>query len=260
MSEIKPIENAGIEERQVTIKVLTIGKKQVTQSLYRQLEEESVLNPVTSEIWEHATIWGYVNIHTGCSSEAGHMHVIWEEYGQLKRCELSITASSEYYIELKRMLRSCFTAYLCALALENDLQSLGQPLTKLARAVDITITLAGVTLRLDFPTVIQDLIHVQENVKEAETKAKSGYEYDIHNLESQQRYLARAINKVSELRDSRWLPHKNKDIQFPSSNEVFAEISEFAKTMGQIEDNWLKSYLAIREIGQLFIAVSGVWK
>ncbi|SRR6266566_4912754 len=82
----------AIEERQITIRVLTIGTKQVTQALYQQLvegsdfitDENGTINPL-------ATIWGWVNVCTSeCKKETDvHLHVIYEIGGTLKRSRVS---------------------------------------------------------------------------------------------------------------------------------------------------------------------------
>ena len=45
-----PVDEATIQERQVTVNVLTIGSKQVTQTLYKQLLEENVISEETGKL------------------------------------------------------------------------------------------------------------------------------------------------------------------------------------------------------------------
>ena len=87
-----PAEQALVRERQVTVQCLNIGTKQVTQSLYRQLVEEDVIDWETGKL--KGDVWGWVNLHDDmCSWKSDghrvisndHIHAVWEDKGLLKR-------------------------------------------------------------------------------------------------------------------------------------------------------------------------------
>lgn len=88
MSETQKVE---VQERQVSIRVLTIGSKQITQSLYKQFPIEDVIDKESGQL--KGKIWGWVSLHgekiywtKDCANDPDHLHVIWERDGQLRRC------------------------------------------------------------------------------------------------------------------------------------------------------------------------------
>lgn len=90
----KPLmaEEATIQERQITVKVLTIGTKQVTQTLYQQLiEKDPIVDDETAELDDAVTLWGWVNVCTPeCKGKTdAHYHIIYEKSGVLRRARIS---------------------------------------------------------------------------------------------------------------------------------------------------------------------------
>lgn len=87
---VLPVDEATVQERQVTVQVLTIGTKQITQALYKQLievnirDEDSLINPYTGKL--QGSVWGWVNLHDNCMFDRrDHLHVVWESNGELKK-------------------------------------------------------------------------------------------------------------------------------------------------------------------------------
>lgn len=92
------VHNAQITTATVEIKTLTIGGKQVTQAVFRQLKEESLIG---NDGTLRGVPWGTVNYHpdprckqTGphrdqwshgqyCNAE--HLHVVWQQGAELRR-------------------------------------------------------------------------------------------------------------------------------------------------------------------------------
>lgn len=71
-----------IQTLSVTVHALRIGPKQVTQSVFRQLPERRVWDPLTGKL--QGTPWGRVNYYWGdCSNN--HLHVVWDDDEQLFR-------------------------------------------------------------------------------------------------------------------------------------------------------------------------------
>ncbi len=91
--EDKPIlaESTAIKTAFVEIKTLTIGKKQMTLAVFRQLPEEDVINQATCEL--RGIPWGHVNYHPDCKDEAAHLHVIWQKEQVIPRQGLEQTSS-----------------------------------------------------------------------------------------------------------------------------------------------------------------------
>jgi hypothetical protein len=82
---------ARIQDREATIKTaiieikaLTVGGRQVTQALFKQLEEERLIDEDTLLL--KGVPWGRVNYHAGCLPDTGdHCHVVWQWDDQLRR-------------------------------------------------------------------------------------------------------------------------------------------------------------------------------
>jgi hypothetical protein len=80
---------ATITTARVEIKTLTIGGKQVTLAVFRQLPEEDWLD---ANGHPKGWAWGTVNYHpdSGCKLWWGHLHVVWQKGGELRRCLLPL--------------------------------------------------------------------------------------------------------------------------------------------------------------------------
>ncbi len=106
----------GSNVRFVAIKVMTIGGKQITQTLFRQIVQRPILD--WEAVWNAAyepetdlpeldellcgTPWGRVNYD--CKTE-GHFQLVWQQSGQLRRC---LIASYPYRDFFKEHLPSIF--------------------------------------------------------------------------------------------------------------------------------------------------------
>lgn len=94
------VHNAELKTAAVEVKTLTISGKQVTQAVFRQLQEEGLI----SRVWTFRGIpWGRVNYHpdeeckqTGPHATdrwgkkdyyctANHIHVVWQLNTELRR-------------------------------------------------------------------------------------------------------------------------------------------------------------------------------
>ncbi|MEU0035509.1 hypothetical protein [Streptomyces sp. NPDC006333] len=76
-------QNASITTVAVEVQALTISGKQVTLSVFRQLQEESV---VAHDGTLNGVPWGYVNYHPDkCSDDAAHWHIVWQQGAELRR-------------------------------------------------------------------------------------------------------------------------------------------------------------------------------
>lgn len=76
-------ETATITTATIEVKALTIGARQVTLAVFRQLREDPL-------IAENGTLngvpWGIVNYHPDkCSDDKEHIHVVWQNGTELRR-------------------------------------------------------------------------------------------------------------------------------------------------------------------------------
>jgi hypothetical protein len=86
MNEPCPVEIAGasVQTVAITIKALHIGRKQMTQSVFRQLLNEPIWNPHNRVL--RGTPWGFIQYFwTGCGMDGPHLHVVWQKESELRR-------------------------------------------------------------------------------------------------------------------------------------------------------------------------------
>ena len=80
-------QNATITTASVQIKTLTVGGKQVTQAVFRQLREEHL---VSKDGYLNGVPWGYVNYHPDkCADYRPHRHVVWQQGEDLLRSQVN---------------------------------------------------------------------------------------------------------------------------------------------------------------------------
>lgn len=81
-------QNATITTATVEVKTLTIGGKQVTITLFRQLKEQPL---VAEDGTLNGVPWGVVNYHPDkCREKPEHLHVVWQEGQALRRSSVQL--------------------------------------------------------------------------------------------------------------------------------------------------------------------------
>ena len=84
-----------VQTAQISVKTIRLGKKQMTQSVFRQLPKANFWEwegPGLCKIKKGAELWGRVNYHTSsCEYHGRHVHVIWtdgkELFSSVCRCD-----------------------------------------------------------------------------------------------------------------------------------------------------------------------------
>ncbi|MEV5516953.1 hypothetical protein AB0L50_29270 [Streptomyces flaveolus] len=77
-------QNATITTASIQVQALTIGKKQVTLAVFRQLEDEDIIKPIDAGLAGEP--WGRVNYHPDkCAEDKEHIHVVWQKGDELRR-------------------------------------------------------------------------------------------------------------------------------------------------------------------------------
>ena len=77
------VHEAQINTATVEVKTLTISGKQVTLAVFRQLQEESLID---DDGRFRGLPWGTVNYHPdGCKDSTNHRHVVWQDGNELRR-------------------------------------------------------------------------------------------------------------------------------------------------------------------------------
>jgi hypothetical protein len=119
------VQNAEIKTATVEVKTLTISGKQVTQSVFRQLEQGALI----AADWTFRGIpWGRVNYHPdpGCKRTgphtqyydqtayclADHMHVVWQQGSELRRTFVWGRCDCRRWYERQERLAEVYTTLL----------------------------------------------------------------------------------------------------------------------------------------------------
>lgn len=83
------VQNATVTTATIEVKTLTIGARQVTQGIFKQLIEE----PLTAEDGTlNGVPWGHVTWHPDkCGDDSDHWHVVWQSGQNLRRSQIDKT-------------------------------------------------------------------------------------------------------------------------------------------------------------------------
>lgn len=95
-------QNATVTTATIQVRALTIGKKQVTLAVFRQLEDQDIIKTLDANLAGEP--WGRVNYHPDkCADEKEHIHVVWQKDDELRRAtvyEPSVAAHRNPYAGL----------------------------------------------------------------------------------------------------------------------------------------------------------------
>lgn len=84
MTKTLDVHTAEVTTAAVEIKTLTVRGKQVTQAVFRQLEEAEL---ITADGQLAGVPWGRVNYHPDkCADTGKHQHIVWQSGSELRRC------------------------------------------------------------------------------------------------------------------------------------------------------------------------------
>lgn len=132
-SELTTTDNATVSVVQVSLKAIVIGKKQMTLSVFRQLQNEAVWDDVL--LRSKGVVWGLVNYFwgsCGCpdylrvdgksllrlnpSNFGGCYHIVWQKGAELRRsCLIAALGEAQSGYHLKTAVNSeRYTEHLSA--------------------------------------------------------------------------------------------------------------------------------------------------
>jgi hypothetical protein len=80
--------DVAIKQVEISIKVMKIGNRQVTQAVFKQLPEEQIIDYSTGKL--RGLPWGRVNYHPdlSCKDTVSHFHVVWQKDNILCRAAI----------------------------------------------------------------------------------------------------------------------------------------------------------------------------
>src|SRR6266702_3274678 len=86
------VTDASIKQVSIEVKVIKIDNRQMTLSVFRQVQKESIIDDATGKL--NGKPWGRVEYHTAnCdiyqSLRMGkHIHVLWQKGNELRQCNI----------------------------------------------------------------------------------------------------------------------------------------------------------------------------
>lgn len=103
------VHNAELKTAAVEIQTITISGKQVTLAVFRQLQEEVLLDDDGAL---NGVPWGTVNYHPDkCADGPEHIHVVWQKGSELRRSRIN-HPSAEPRLD-GRAIDAFAWAYIC---------------------------------------------------------------------------------------------------------------------------------------------------
>ena len=139
------VQQALIHTVSVEVKTLMISGKQVTLAVFRQLEEEAIIDYPPLRLL--GPVWGRVNYHTKCKGE--HLHIVWQKGNELRQARVD-RASRNYTEYLKSYRDSLVIEHWARHACEGLVWEKDSRLVK--------IDGQEFTLPSDLPEYVRDLI------------------------------------------------------------------------------------------------------
>ncbi|MGH2496553.1 MAG: hypothetical protein ACRDIV_17785 [Ktedonobacteraceae bacterium] len=221
----------AIKTAVIEVKVLQIGNRQFTLSVFDQLEEEPVIDPDTGKLC--GTAWGRVNRHTNCKEltkrDLEHLHIIWQKGNELRKCIAAIPwQATDSIARHDEMVKLVPCSYFQKLEYRNMLAELWMKARILA-----------------------------------------GYRFDVgwnnppipFNI-ADNRFelrLSHTITSAARTGAASYLPEFRQDLKHHIGSTQVAAVERYlidaASEVGKFVTTWLKSYEQLTKLDQLFIAV-----
>jgi hypothetical protein len=84
MSKKIDVNQVQIKTANIEIKAITLNSKQMTLAVFKQLQQEGLIDPKTLQLY--GIPWGVINYHPDkCSDANEHIHVMWQKGNELRR-------------------------------------------------------------------------------------------------------------------------------------------------------------------------------
>jgi len=107
---------ATIKTATVEIKTITVSGKQMTLAVFRQLQQEDLIDPKTLQL--RGVPWGRVNYHPGCGA-GEHVHVIWQHGEELRQSAVYRSLPEPIEADLRRRYELAYTHWCYVQARED---------------------------------------------------------------------------------------------------------------------------------------------
>lgn len=264
-------QNATITTATIQIQALTIGKKQVTLAVFRQLREQPL-------IAEDGTLtgepWGVVNYHPDKCNHDDHWHVVWQRDTELLRAWVSKRpdfdpANSRYQSD--PFTGAAVSRYVTSHVLEwlngnTDRQTLKVP-SYLGERVDDEVTMGsphgfnvtGYASKAAI-TALAAKGELERRIKavSAATAALDEPPHQFSSPERREQELARAQTALAEAQQEFETASGAliaEVTEWGTHSELSATLTETAKAEADRRERHRAARAEIAELPQLFIAV-----
>lgn len=231
---------ATIKTAIVEIKALTVGGKQVTQSLFRQLEEKSIVDDETLQLV--GVPWGRVNYHfDGCVDGGEHLHIVWQHQNELRRSCVMKRGGDFLASNLTAQADAWRKRAVLQIIRDQEPAYHGKPMTAAPHG--------GVYIFGPLEVEYEDVVLTSGSLKTKSVSAVRRYWQARKNLSNSRSDYEwqQVLNAVAEeLGDTWW----GWDI-----DHCIEQHNELAATAADIRRRWAIAYNDLCSLDQLFIAV-----
>jgi hypothetical protein len=224
---------ATIKTAVVEIKALTVGGRQVTLALFRQLQWSPLIDEKTLEFTGQP--WGRVNYHVDCDPSTRHLHVVWQQGSELRRACVEREQGRELAYPYEIRARGAIQSAFLQRALTEEPMVNGDLISEF----DFSKPFVKVSVRgIEYPKMDDDVLSVVRNYWGA---ARTGgmADYRKHQLEERVR---------------RSSPFGN-DWKSNSVEDHLGSFQSYRDTAASISSRWDELYRELEALDQLFIAV-----
>jgi hypothetical protein len=230
------VEEALVKTATVEIKTLSIAGRQVTLAVFRQLQEESVVDYELLRL--NGPVWGRINYHPDkwCSDGGGdHIHLVWQSGTELRRSHVGKDDHRHVMQRHDQAVASLSYPLLNAFACEGGYFEKESAYILGTKAFNI----GGVQGHVHFETSTDPL--AQLLVANAAIARGEGEKPNVYfRSKTSQQQIAQELRATLKTR---------------SVQEIVEEIRNEQKERDAYQKEWETLYAKLKEVQQLFIAV-----
>lgn len=242
------VHEASIKTAAIAIKTLSIGTKQVTLAVFRQLDERDLIDPNTGELC--GLPWGRINYHPDkCAEGREHLHVVWQQGESIFRANVKLKPEHGDGIRGKY---SQLDGYLQQHVTSSVLKGVGSFAAVYDVKKDIYrsdferwINLKGYRFCWYAPNNLRQMIEAQEQREKFEAK-RNGKRPEYYSPEQWDNYVNGEDARIKADEDDR-----DRLLNLT----VVDEINRLLDEVQTYESKWKLNYETLQALDLLFIAV-----
>lgn len=222
--------DASVRTASVSIQSLTISSKQVTLSVFRQIELDTLIDPETAKL--NGLPWGRVNYYWKDNDEG--LHVLWQKGSELRRDLVGTRPSSKLdklIADTSDSLSKAFENYaLCRMVSDSPLHITGDGYSSYGSLQAL--------FRFTDGRVRTIAMYPEKSIRTTLADSSDPSEYSVKQA---QRLIDQGIHDY----DTAWA----------TVAETEAELTRLEREQDALRASWQRQRDALGELPQLFIAV-----